>query len=143
MPRCVQEGLHMFFYNFWGNLRQLTEYLLPVKTATATSCWGARPCIEMARKPMPCDSFVFFLRFLGYRCLRKKRPSRKKDVSPAPFYPKTMLAFCPGRSNGKACARHAHVALSWKCKWLQNKRPSANIPTLMWGLGGRARRIHM
>ena len=89
------------------------------------------------------DLFSFFLRFLGYRCLRKKRPPRKKDVSPAPFYPKTMLAFCPGRSNGKACARHAHVALSWKCKWLQNKRPSANIPTLMWGLGGRARRIHM
>ena len=50
------------FYNFRGNLRQLTEHLLPVQAAAAASSWGARPCVEMARGPthvsFECGSYV-------------------------------------------------------------------------------------
>ena len=57
----LARGIAHVFYNSWSNLRQLTEHLLPVQTATATSSWGARPCIEMARGPTPCIIRVRFV----------------------------------------------------------------------------------
>ena len=59
----LARGIAHVFYNFWSNLRQLTEHLLPVQTATATSSWGGRDLAlkwpaDQRRVSFECGSYV-------------------------------------------------------------------------------------